>query len=237
MFAGQLSHDTKSAGKKRERAATTAISRIEPKKLRDETAEDNLSTPSAIAQQLEYEESQGALTTDNNSPPKMSQAKASTILPNVSNNETPLSKLLKESKASAISSLTTNEKDDEEERKVDEKVYLVTALRTSSKWWSNYKKFDPLHHPEKKYYAFCTVPGCATPEVSIKNGTGGLARHLERRHRLTYEELISNSSPCYSAPRNSGSHLIHPNSKRRRSSGTNIPGKTWSVFVSGENHG
>jgi hypothetical protein len=65
-----------------------------------------------------------------------------------------------------------------------------------------------LSEPEKKGYAKCTI--CQV-DVSVKHGTGGLSRHLKRKHLDEYEKLQTKTARTTTASGNNGTlHQFFP---------------------------
>ena len=71
--------------------------------------------------------------------------------------------------------------------------------RLTSKWWRQYLVFDPIKHPGKQHIAVCNVGGdchgvggCGDV-LNVKNGTGGLKRHLAHKHPTLLNALLFGS--------------------------------------------
>ncbi|KAL3787761.1 hypothetical protein HJC23_009812 [Cyclotella cryptica] len=58
--------------------------------------------------------------------------------------------------------------------------------KRKSKFWAYFKAYDLEHHPDKSHTARCSLCG---KDISVKQGTGGLLRHLQHIHAKDSEEL------------------------------------------------
>ncbi|KAL7483604.1 hypothetical protein ACHAW6_009244 [Cyclotella cf. meneghiniana] len=65
---------------------------------------------------------------------------------------------------------------------------LEPGPKRKSKFWAYFKAYDLEHHPDKSHTARCNLCG---KDISVKQGTGGLLRHLQHKHARDSEELIA----------------------------------------------
>jgi hypothetical protein len=81
--------------------------------------------------------------------------------------------------------------------KLEDELHLVDpGPKRKSKFWNYYKAYDLDHHPDKTHTARCSLCG---KDISVKQGTGGLVRHLQHRHADESDDLIALTS-SYPAP-------------------------------------
>ena len=69
---------------------------------------------------------------------------------------------------------------------------LIKPTGKISKFWDYYLVYHPKHK-DKKDIAVCKDPHCRI-EINISKGTAGLGRHLQHRHRETYDDVVVNGA-------------------------------------------
>jgi hypothetical protein len=73
--------------------------------------------------------------------------------------------------------------------KLEDELHLVDpGPKRRSKFWNYYKAYDLDHHPDKAHTARCSLCG---KDISVKQGTGGLVRHLQHRHADESDDLAA----------------------------------------------
>eukprot|EP00956_Cyclotella_meneghiniana_P025483 scaffold53302_cov69-Cyclotella_meneghiniana.AAC.6 len=79
----------------------------------------------------------------------------------------------------------------------DNELHLVDpGSKRKSKFWAYYKAYDLDFHPDKQHTARCILCG---RDISVKQGTGGLVRHLQHKHADESDDLVAITS-SYPAP-------------------------------------